>query len=66
MPEEITSSVAAKIIGITHRATRLLCQNGKLRCRKLGRDWLVEKRDALRYRDSERKTGPKPKKKGKK
>lgn len=39
----ITSQEAAEILGITDRAVRLNCENGKYIARKTGRNWLINK-----------------------
>ena len=39
----ITSQEAAAILGISDRAVRLQCEQGKLVCRKVQRIWLILK-----------------------
>lgn len=56
----ITSREAAEILGIDHesRWVAKLCRDGKLDCRKMGRDWLVSRRSVEEYAQSDRRPGP--------
>lgn len=60
MEKYITTSVAAGIIGCVDSRVRQLLRAGTLAGLHLGRDWLVERKSAEKYRDSERKPGRKP------
>ena len=51
MNAEVSTSVAAKIIGCTDTMVRRLLRDGKLKGRFLARDWLVDKSSAEEYRD---------------
>lgn len=59
MNKYITTSEAAEIIGCVDSRVRQLLREGAIAGERVGRDWLVDKRSAERYRDSERKRGPK-------
>lgn len=61
----VTTAEAAEIIGCVDSRVRQLLLDEKLEGEKVGRDWLVLKTSAETYRDSERKRGPKPKKRRK-
>jgi excisionase family DNA binding protein len=58
--EWITTNEAAKLIGVTPQQVRYLLRHGILRGRKFGHVWMVERRSAKEYKESERKPGPKP------
>lgn len=58
----ITAEVAA-LLGVTAATVRQQIANGKLRARKVGRDWWVTPQDVERYRrehqgDRRGKSGP--------
>lgn len=57
----MTAEQAAAELGYDQSYVRRLCIDGKLRCLKVGRDWLIE-RDAVRAWKEEprRKPGPRP------
>lgn len=57
----VSTAEAARIIKCNDSRVRQLLREKKLRGERTGRDWLVEKKSAEEYRDSERKPGPKPK-----
>lgn len=42
MGKLITTARAAEIHNCTARYIRRLCQNGRLKCEQIGRDWLVD------------------------
>lgn len=58
----VTTAEAARIIGCVDRRVRQLLKSKVLEGELVGRDWLVKKASAEKYRDAERKPGPKPKK----
>jgi excisionase family DNA binding protein len=60
MGDYITTPEAARVIGVNGRRVRQLIQEGRLAGKRVGRDWLVERADAERYRDSDRTPGRKP------
>ena len=52
----MTLPEAATILGVTAATLRQQIANGKLRARKIGRDWTVTTREVERYRlESRRK-----------
>lgn len=57
----ISAREAARIIGVVHESRQVasLCREGKLICRKVANRWLVSRRSAEQYAQSERKPGPK-------
>ena len=59
MMKYITTSEAAKIIGCVDSRVRQLLRDGIIAGERVGRDWLVERKSAEKYRDTERKPGPK-------
>lgn len=63
MKNHVTTSEAAEIIGCNASRIRQLMKAGKLRGERVGRDWLVDRKSAEEYRDTDRKPGPKPGKK---
>lgn len=42
MTEEITTIAAAELLGVTPRRVRQYIEGGRLRARKIGRDYLVD------------------------
>jgi len=42
-PQQISATETADILGVTSRAIRLNCENGKYECRKAGGVWLIDK-----------------------
>ena len=58
--EYVTSSEAAKILGITTGRIRQLLIKGTLKGKHFGRVWMVYRRSIERYEASNRKPGPKP------
>ena len=46
---------AAAILGVTAATLRQQIANGKLRARKVGRDWHVTRREVERYRAESRR-----------
>lgn len=60
MKNHLTTSEAAAIIGCNASRVRQLLGEGKLDGERVGRDWLVERKSAEEYRDTERRPGPKP------
>lgn len=59
----ISLADAAAISGLSHSHLRLLVREGKIWGTKLGRDWLTTEQAVKAYLDTERKTGPKGKRK---
>jgi excisionase family DNA binding protein len=51
MENQITTSVAAQLIGCSEGRVRQLLRAGLLRGARIGRDWLVDRADAERVRD---------------
>ena len=50
---------AAALLGVTAATLRQQIANGRLKARKVGRDWTVTKREVERYRaESRRATRP--------
>lgn len=47
--EWISTREAAALSGYSHKYVQQLCWRGRLRCRKLLRDWLVERASLLAY-----------------
>ena len=58
--EILNTKQAADLIGITDRGVRKAIQSGHLPAQSLGRDYAILRRDAERYKSSERKRGRKP------
>jgi excisionase family DNA binding protein len=55
----MTLPEAAALLGVTAATLRQQIANGKLRARKVGRDWTVSSREVERYRrDSLRESKP--------
>ena len=46
---------AAALLGVTAATLRQQIAKGKLRARKVGRDWSVSRRDVERYRSESRR-----------
>jgi excisionase family DNA binding protein len=61
MTNYVTTSEAAEIIGCVDSRVRQLLRAGKVAGRRVGRDWLVDRASAERWRDSDRKPGRVPK-----
>lgn len=55
MGEQLTTTTAAELIGCTDSAVRHAIRKGRLRGKKLGRDWFVTRAAAEEYRD---RSGP--------
>ena len=47
---QVTLPEAAAFLGVTAATLRQQIANGKLRARKVGRDWAVTRREVERYR----------------
>jgi excisionase family DNA binding protein len=60
MTDFVTTSEAAEIIGCVDSRVRQLLRDKKLVGQRVGRDWLVSRKSAVAYRDSDRKPGPVP------
>lgn len=45
----ISVEVAAKLVGRSERRIRQLCQQAKIGCRKIGREWLIDRVTLLEY-----------------
>jgi excisionase family DNA binding protein len=55
----MTLPEAAALLGVTAATLRQQIANGKLRAKKVGRDWTVSRREVDRYRrDSLRESKP--------
>jgi hypothetical protein len=62
MAEEwITTKKAAEIIGVSIKQVSYLLINSRIKGKKFGRFWMVDRQSAEKYAASERKPGPKPK-----
>jgi excisionase family DNA binding protein len=46
----MTLTEAARVLGVTHSTLRNQVHNGKLRAKKVGRDWHVTPSEVERYR----------------
>ena len=46
----ISTIEAARLLGVTRERARQLCDEGRLRAQKLGRDWRIEPRAVEEYR----------------
>ena len=57
----LTTNEAATLIGVTPQQVRYLLRQGILKGCKFGHVWMVQRRSAEEYKESERKPGPKPK-----
>lgn len=51
----MTLAEAAAVLGVTAATLRQQIANGKLRARKVGRDWSVSRREVERYRAEHRR-----------
>jgi excisionase family DNA binding protein len=51
LPRRITTAQAAEALGIEPDSIRKLIYRGKLPAEKVGRDWLILKRDLLKVRE---------------
>lgn len=51
-PEWLTTAQAADIMGITAKTIADYCRDGKLECRKWGRDWQVSRESAEQFKKS--------------
>jgi excisionase family DNA binding protein len=51
----VTLLEAAQSLGVTAATLRQQIANGKLKARKVGRDWHVQTREVERYRDENRR-----------
>jgi excisionase family DNA binding protein len=58
--EWITTQEAAEIVGVTPNHIRYLIQHSKIEAKKFGRAWMVSRKSAEEYAETERKPGPKP------
>lgn len=45
----LTTAQAAPLIGVSAHEVRRLCRAGLLPARRVGRDWLIQDRDARAY-----------------
>ena len=59
--EWITTKEAARILGVTLNHVSYLLRTGKIKGKKFGYFWMVDKSSAEEYASKERKPGPKPK-----
>lgn len=53
--EEISLKNASKLVGYTSEYLTLLARQGKIKARKIGRDWIIEKNTVLRFFDGRSK-----------
>ncbi len=62
MPDEewITTNEAAEIIGVSLKHVTYLLRTGKVKGKKFGRFWMVDRASVEEYAAIERKPGPKP------
>jgi len=51
----MTLTEAAALLGVTAATLRQQIAHGKLRARKVGRDWTVTRREVERYRQESRR-----------
>lgn len=58
----VTSNEAAEIANVTPGRIRQLLVEGRLKAKRLGRDWFIKRESIEAYAQSNRKPGPKPKK----
>lgn len=65
MARLITTTEAAQLTGYARDYVRQLVKSGKVKGKRLGRDWLIDERSLLRYKATltkqGAKRGPKPK-----
>ena len=57
----ISLAEAAEICGLTHRHLRWLAERGRIRARKIGRNWVTTAEAVLEYKAQDIRPGPKPK-----
>ncbi len=57
--DPLTADEAARIVGISPGGIRFAIRAGLLSARKIGRDWLIDRAEAERYANSDRRPGPK-------
>ena len=50
MGEEITTTAAAELLGVTPRRVRQYIEGGRLKARKIGRDYLVDAGSVAAFR----------------
>lgn len=55
----LTAAGAAELLGVQADTVRQLIHRGRLAGRKPGRDWLVERSEVERYRQTDRRPGRK-------
>lgn len=55
--DQITLAEAAKRYGLTHDYLRQIARNGRLRARKIGRDWFTTATDVEEYLATRQKKG---------
>ena len=60
MTDPLTVTQAAALIGIHRDTARQLILGGRIHATKVGSVWLVERVEAERYRDSDRRPGRRP------
>jgi len=63
LADYITSKVASELADFHHDYITLLASQGKIKAFKFGREWMIYKPSLEAYLASNRKPGPKPKKK---
>lgn len=51
MTEKITTSDAAKILGVTQKRVQAMIRSGRLRAKKIARDWFIAPADMDAVRD---------------
>lgn len=49
MKDPITTTQAAEIIGINSSMVRRYCRRGDLPAQQVGRDWMIERKDAEEF-----------------
>ncbi len=61
MPNVLTTIEASQRYGLTTRHLRHLITHGTIRARRSGLVWLIDEQSLQRYLATDRKPGPKPK-----
>ena len=58
----MTTVEASEILGVTKGYVARLCQKGKLRAHKVGRDWIVDPESVEAYKNAPKNKGGRPRK----
>jgi len=59
---ELTAKQVAQELGVSMSFVARLCRNGKLKARKLGRDWFIDPASVEAYKNAPKDKGGRPKK----